>query len=43
MRLVDLLSKRCCGQEMPMSPLRPYITAELKAKFELTAIEFGTE
>lgn len=33
---------RCCGQEMPMSLLRPYITAELTAKFELTAIEFDT-
>ena len=38
----SLFRPRCCGQEMPMSLLRPYITAELTAKFELTAIEFGT-
>ena len=38
----SLFPPRCCGQEMPMSLIRPYITAELTAKFEQTAIEFGT-
>lgn len=38
----SLFPPRCCGQEMPMSLLRPYITTELTAKFEQRAIEFGT-
>lgn len=38
----SLFPPRCCRQEMPMSLLRPYITAELTAKFEQRAIEFGT-
>lgn len=38
----SLFPPRCCGQEMPMSLLRPYMTAELTAEFELKAIEFGT-
>lgn len=38
----SLFPPRCCGQEMPMSLFRPYITAELTAKFERKAIELGT-
>ena len=38
----SLFPPRCCRQEMPMSLFRPYLTAELTAKFEQKAIEFGT-
>ncbi|KAL9103212.1 MAG: hypothetical protein Q9163_001739, partial [Psora crenata] len=38
----SLFPPRCCGQEMPLSVIRPYITPELTAKFEQTTIEFGT-
>ena len=38
----SLFPPRCCGQQMPMSLLRPYMTTELAAEFELKAIEFGT-
>jgi hypothetical protein len=48
-RLVDdstvdesLFPPRCCGRQMPMTLLRPQITDELAAKFELKAIELGT-
>lgn len=39
---ISLFPPRCCGQEMPMSLIRPCITVELEAKFELAAIEHGT-
>ena len=38
----SLFPPRCCGQKMPSSLLRPYMTAELTAEFELKTIEFGT-
>ena len=38
----SLFPPRCCGQEMPISLIRPYITAELTAEFEQKAIELGT-
>ncbi|MCJ1230803.1 hypothetical protein MMC12_007477 [Toensbergia leucococca] len=37
----SLFSPRRCSQEMPMSLIRPYITADLTAKFEQKVIEFG--
>ena len=42
--LIDesLFPPRCCRQEMPTSLLRPYMTAELTAKFEQKGIEMGT-
>lgn len=38
----SLFPPHCCGREMPMSLIRPYITTELAAKFEQKAFEFGT-
>lgn len=38
----SLFPPRCCRQEIPMSLIRPFIDANLAAKFEQTAIEFGS-
>lgn len=38
----SLFPPRCCGHEMPMSLIRPYLPFELIVQFQQTAIEFGT-
>lgn len=38
----SLFPPRCCGQPMPLSLVRPYISAELATKIQLKAIEYGT-
>ncbi|MCJ1473756.1 hypothetical protein MMC13_002407 [Lambiella insularis] len=42
--LVDesLFPPRCCGQNMTMSLIRPYISTDLAAKMEQKTTEFGT-
>lgn len=42
MRDESLFPPKCCGKEMPLSVLRPYITDALTTKYEQRAIEFGT-
>ena len=37
----SLFPPRCCRQEMPMSLLRPLLSADLATKFEKKAIEYG--
>ena len=38
----SLFPLRCCRQEMPMSLLRPHLSADLATKLEKKAIEYGT-
>lgn len=38
----SLFPPRCCGQPMPLSLVRPFISVELAAKIQLKAIEYGT-
>lgn len=38
----SLFPPRCCDQTMPLSSIRPYISAELAAKIQQKAIEYGT-
>lgn len=38
----SLFPPRCCDQTMPLSLIRPFISAELAAKIQQKAIEYGT-